>query len=270
MAGLKGTMVDPSALPCHAYLPGEQAALPPIVLVHGAARRALEQFRTFIPFAAEADRVLLAPDFGDDRFVGFQQLAGREGSLSAANEFHRAISETAARLAVSGDQVDLIGFSGGAQFAHRYAMLFPELVRRLVVVSAGWFTYLDAERPFPRGIGQSPATAGQTVDVEAFLRVPMRVMVGEKDLIRDPLLRTSPRMDRRQGFNRVVRANRWVQHLQAEASARGLRADVSLELLPDTAHSFRQAIARGGLGERALGFLSHASTVDTHSAATKA
>ena len=53
-------------------------------------------------------------------------------------------------------RVDLVGFSGGAQFAHRFAMLYPGCVRRVVVAAAGWYTYIDPSRPFP--LAAAPAT----------------------------------------------------------------------------------------------------------------
>ena len=37
-------------------------------------------------------------------------------------------------------RINLFGFSGGAQFAHRYAMAHPGSVNALVLTAPGWFT----------------------------------------------------------------------------------------------------------------------------------
>jgi pimeloyl-ACP methyl ester carboxylesterase len=158
-------------------------------------------------------------------------------------------------LGIATTKVTMCGFSGGAQFAHRYALFSPHRVRRLVVASAGYYTYLEAERPYPYGIGPSWLRGDARPEVDAFLRVPTRVLVGERDVERTPDLRTDPALDRRQGSNRLTRALSWVDHLEGEAARRHVASKVSFDLLPGTAHSFNSAVHRGDLVARVVDFL---------------
>jgi pimeloyl-ACP methyl ester carboxylesterase len=238
----------------HAFVPAE-ATVTPLVLVHGSSRRAVRMFRAFLPMALRLNVPLLAPAFSTERFRGYQSLAGADGPLAAKDALLNALQDAWTSLQLPAGPVDLLGFSGGAQFAHRFAMICPEQVHRAVVVSAGWYTGLSASRPFPDGSGASPRSAGRPIDVEGFLRLPLQVMVGASDVQRDGALRTGRVIDRRQGPDRLTRALRWTDHLEEEARTRGIPSALSFDLLPDTAHSFPAAVRRGGLVERAFAFL---------------
>jgi pimeloyl-ACP methyl ester carboxylesterase len=225
------------------------------VLVHGAGRRAARQFQAFLPRAIALGVPLIAPLFPADRFTGYQSLGGADGPLAAMAAFVATLDDASSHLRVPTDRIDLFGFSGGAQFVQRFAMLAPARVLRAVVAAPGWYTYLDEGRPFPRGVAPSERSGGRPVDVEAFLRIPMHVLVGERDIERDQRLRTGDAIDRRQGPDRLTRALRWMDHLEETGQARGLRPRVSFDLLTATGHAFAEAVERGGLVERVLGFL---------------
>jgi pimeloyl-ACP methyl ester carboxylesterase len=227
---------------------------PPVVLVHGRGRAATRQFQAFLPMAIARGVALIAPTFPPQQFSGYQYLAGADGPLCARDALLGTLDDAWTHLGVGTDEVDLVGFSGGAQFAHRFAMSAPGRVRRAVVAAAGWYTYLDEDRPFPRGAGPL-AAGGERVDVAAFLRIPVHVLVGDRDVGRGPSLRTGPSIDRRQGVNRIARALRWTGHLEDVARARSLAARVSFDLLTDTGHSFTEAVEKGGLVARTFDFL---------------
>jgi dienelactone hydrolase len=227
---------------------------PPLVLVHGRRRAAVRQFRAFLPMAIARGVALIAPTFAPQQFSGYQFLAGADGPLCARDALLDTLDDAWRHLGVVTDEVDLVGFSGGAQFAHRFAMSAPDRVRRAVVAAAGWYTYLDQDRPFPRGAGAF-AAGSERVDVAAFLRIPVHVLVGERDVGRGPSLRTGPSIDRRQGVNRIARALRWTDHLEDVARARDLTPRVSFDLLTDTGHSFTEAVERGALVARTFDFL---------------
>jgi pimeloyl-ACP methyl ester carboxylesterase len=253
------TCGDGPPLSYRAFVPPDGLHRTPLVVVHGSGRGSARQFRAFLPAAITRGIPLIAPVFPADRFAGYQWLAGADGPVAALTALEATLADAARHLRIPTDRIDLVGFSGGAQFAHRYAMLAPVRVRRGVVASAGWYTYLD-EHPFPRGAAPSSRTGGRAVDVEAFLRVPLHVLVGERDVERDGRLRTGGRIDRRQGRDRLTRALRWLDHLEETAEDRGLRPAVSFDLLADTGHSFGQAVERGGLVTRTLDFLHPAQT----------
>jgi hypothetical protein len=227
---------------------------PPIVLVHGRRRAATRQFRAFLPMAIARGVALIAPTFPAQQFSGYQYLAGADGPLCARDALLGTLDDAWTHLGVSTGEVDLVGFSAGAQFAHRFAMSAPGRVRRAVVTAAGWYTYLDEDRPFPQGTG-AVAANGERMDVAAFLQIPVHVLVGDRDVGRGPSLRTGPSIDRQQGVNRIARALRWTDHLEDVARARNLPPRVSFDLLADTGHCFTDAVERGRLVARTFDFL---------------
>lgn len=241
-------------VPFYLLVPHRSVDRPALVVVHGVATGAQAYFDAFRVLAMRHQRVLLVPSFERPRFKGYQQLGGSEGDLAAAHALLATLSAAAERLGAGLGRVDLVGFSGGAQFAHRFAMLYPGCVRRVVVAAAGWYTYLDPSRPFPHGSGPSAASGGRPVEADRFLQIPLRVMVGENDVHRDRLLRADEVIEAQQGSHRLARGLHWYEHLLQESHRRGDESRSSFRLLPGAGHSFRQALKRGGFGERTLAF----------------
>jgi pimeloyl-ACP methyl ester carboxylesterase len=238
-----------------AFVPTEGRHHPPLVLVHGHGRRANRQFAAFLPAAIARGVPLIAPVFAPDRFGGYQSLAGTDGPFAALEALVATLEDASRHLGIPTDRVDMLGFSGGAQFVHRFAMMAPSRVLRAIVASAGWYTYIDEGRAFPGGTGAGERTGGRRVDVVGFLNTPVHVLVGERDVVRDRSLRTGRGIDRRQGPERLSRALRWMDHLEEEAKARDLPPRVSFDLLPGTGHSFTEAVERGGLVTRTFDVL---------------
>ncbi len=243
------------------FLPERPSGVP-LVTVHGRSRRAGDQFRAFLPSAMAEDRVLIAPLFTSENYPAFQRLEGRDGPWLAADALGGTLDRLAEQHSLDTSTVDMVGYSGGAQFAHRFAMRHPERVRRLVVVSAGWFTMLDNTRPFPNGTAD-PQTKAPLFNLDAFLALPILVMVGEQDTKRDAGLRTSARLDRQQGENRLQRALRWVDHVEEVGRQRGISTSISFDVLPKCSHSFREAVG-AGYAERCVGYLTHSTQPVTH------
>lgn len=240
-------------LPYHLYMPARPQA-PLLVLVHGVSTRPARLIEYASALAARHGVPLLAPDFSGDAFAGYQRVKGRDGRMDAARALRLAVNEVCIRHGLASDRFDLMGFSAGAQFAHRFALHFPASVRRAVVASAGWYTYLDRTLAYPQGVGTDEGAPGAP-DPEAFLRLPILVAVGEKDTERGENLRTSPDLDRRQGAHRFERACRWFDHLSEEALKRGVADQFEFCVLPKTGHSLKEAVRHGGLMGRSFDFL---------------
>lgn len=233
-----------------------------LVAVHGISRNAREQARLLAPRAEREGVTIVAPLFEPDSYGDFQRL-GRRGRGGRADLLLDAmVAEVRAQHGLRDAPLHLFGFSGGGQFVHRYAMAHPERVAAAVATAAGWYTFPDRGLAYPYGIGAPDALPGVEFDLARILRVPIAVLVGERDHWRDPELRANRRVDAHQGTTRIERARRWSAAMRTAARLRGLRTPYRFELLPGCGHSFRNAVRRGGLGDRvfALLFGAEAST----------
>jgi pimeloyl-ACP methyl ester carboxylesterase len=225
-----------------------------LVLVHGKGRHAAHQFRAFLPQALLLGIPIIAPVFDSLHFPRYQRLNGPSGPLGALEALESVLADAHQTLGMTTDQVDLVGYSAGAQFVHRYLLFAGTGVRRAVVAAAGWYTYLDGARRFPHGIRTGPETCGRTAVPADLLRGPLHVLVGDQDVRRGSSLRTSPRLDHLQGPDRLTRALRWVDHLEDEARRAGLDSQVTFDLLPDCNHTFPRAV-RAAFVDRVFVFL---------------
>ena len=226
---------------------------PIMVLVHGISRNAEAQVDAFADMAQRRGVVLVAPLFGRDHHPRYQRIFSSRAGVGADRVLIRIIEDVAGRTGADGSRVRLFGFSGGAQFAHRFALLHPERVARLDLGSAGWYTFPDPDEPFPWGLRASRAMAGADMDLPGFLEIPVRVFVGERDTIRDASLNRSLRIDRRQGVNRLERGRQWVGALHQAAHRMHKRVDARMVVLPGCGHCFTQSVEVGGLVEALLG-----------------
>lgn len=243
------------AVSWYQYAPAQpQAGAPIIVAMHGISRNAREQAALFLPVAQRHRCVLIAPRFDREHYRGFQQLgldgAGRRADL----DLLAILSHVADELGVPAGPVHIAGFSGGAQFAHRFALLYPERVARLVLGAAGWYTWPDESLAYPYGMGAGGGLAAPVAS-ERLCRIPMLVAVGTRDTQRDRSLRSDEQLDALQGRTRVERARRWVAAINTVAASHGLAPAAELALIRGCGHSFKQMMTRGGLAGLALRFL---------------
>lgn len=241
------------ALACWIALPERShPSARPLVAMHGIRRAAQEQAALFAARANALGRPVIAPLFDAEHWPAYQRLAGAQrADLALLELLQRLQAEDVARA----DRFDLFGFSAGAQFAHRFAMLHPHRIGQLSVASAGWYTFPDSSA-YPYGLGARSARADwgprMRAELDAFLRLPIRVCVGAKDNVRDPNTRGGAAIDRQQGRDRRTRAARWVEALEIEAAVRGIVPRVKLSVLPDCGHDFRGCVRRGGLAKLVL------------------
>lgn len=252
---------DGSAQSYFLYVPGSGAVQAPLfVVVHGISRNAQAQALAFPQLCERFGAVMVVPVFGVES-RDYQRL-GRSGRGPRADAaLDAVVDEVALRTGCKASSFRLFGFSGGAQFAHRYAMAHPHRVGRVVVVGAGWYTFPNPRARYPYGIRRSPELPGVRFDPEEFLRVPITVMIGERDTETSGL-RNTPRVNRQQGKTRVERARRWVEAMRDAATARGLEPLVTLETIPNGQHDFTSLMQSGKLGERCFArlFEAHART----------
>lgn len=224
------------------YVPTSRTANAPLlVAVHGISRNAPQQAKLLAPHAERYATVLLAPHFDEERFGAYQRLGREQPGARADVVLDEMFQEIAWLAGAETAQIYLFGFSGGAQFAHRYAMAHPERVAHAVLVSAGWYTFPDPAVRFPYGLRPSRKHALITFDPEAFLRVPITVLVAQEDDSNSSLRRTA-RCDAQQGVTRRERAHNWVNAMRAAAEAHNIEPVVNIEEFSGGNHSFKAFI----------------------------
>ena len=232
------------------YVPTTGAIDAPVLIsVHGISRGWNEQAATFVADCESHGVVLLAPSFSGEPHGDYQRL-GREGRGQRADLFlNRCLQELTSLTGADTTQFRLFGHSGGAQFAHRYLMAYPHRVARAMVAAAGWYTFPDAGLKFPYGIQSSRRLQGVVFNPEAYLRVPVTVMVGSED-VHSKNLRASDRVNAQQGLTRIERARNWVAAMEAQAHMYGMEPQVRMVELIGSGHSFDELCRQGALVER--------------------
>jgi predicted esterase len=225
-----------------AHIPiGADGNTPLLVAVHGISRNADEHFRTFRK-VLPPEVALVCPEFSEAEFKHYQRLNIGYDEPRADLLLDALLERLAQRYRMDTRRFHLFGFSGGAQFAHRYAMLNRPRIHSLHVAAAGYYTFLDPDVSWPRGC--RGATGGRILALaQHFLRLPVHVYVGEQDTVRDCNLRSGERVDRQQGETRVDRARNWTNDLNRRKVEGG--AAVSLTVLPACGHDFTESAAAG-------------------------
>ncbi|MFT5720538.1 MAG: pimeloyl-ACP methyl ester carboxylesterase [Motiliproteus sp.] len=228
------------ALPVWIFRPShEKNRKQAIVAVHGISRNSTQQIKIYSLLAEKHGLWLLAPEFSEEHFSGYQRLAKNPLSPRSDLALNRLLLAYRIERNITDLRVNLCGYSGGAQFAHRYALLHPYNVASLTLVSAGWYTFPNDQQRFPRGLDKWPLWLG-TVRLKDFLTKPTLVMVGSEDKARDGSLRTSERLDQDQGINRLQRADTWVDAVNRAKQQQHLPADISLHRMLGQVHDFEK------------------------------
>jgi pimeloyl-ACP methyl ester carboxylesterase len=229
------------------YVPVAAApGAPVLVAVHGISRNAHQQAVVFSTLCDVRGAVLLVPIFTPEQHRDYQRLGRKGRGVRVDLLLHRYLAEVASLSGADVTQIRLFGFSGGAQFAHRYAMAHPHRVARAVVAASGWYTFPDLTLRYPYGIRMNRALDGVRFSPEQFLRVPLKVIIGNHDTA-PTNVRSNPHLDEQQGTTRLERARRWVAAMRAAATAYGMRPRVTLTEVADIDHSFTAFYERGAL-----------------------
>lgn len=219
------------------YVPeGHRPQGPPrplVVAVHGTLRRCETLRDAFADFGERHDCVVLAPLFpagitGPNDVDSYKLLSATE--FRPDQILLSMVDEVAARWHVDTDRFHLHGFSGGGQFAHRFAYLHPDRLASLSVGAPGRVTLLDPTTPWRHGTADTEELFGITVDPASLRDVPVQLVIGAHDTASAELAPPDAQGPDTTGTNRIdrthaLRAN-WRQH--------GI--DARLDVVPGTAH----------------------------------
>lgn len=242
-----------SGLPLWLYQPRKVRNVKRVlVAVHGISRDVKEQLECYRPLADEMGCWLVVPKFSSHKFPRYQQLCSGSGQPRADIALNSFLALWRCMHGQPYLKMMLAGYSGGAQFAHRYALHHPQQVAAMALGSAGWYSFPDEKVKYPRGLARTVAL--DRVYLDEMLRIPMLVTVGDQDNLRDSSLRTSVNLDQQQGDNRIQRAVNWVEairRLQLEKSYR----PAQLNMLAGQGHNFYNNMQQGRMAEQVLQFL---------------
>jgi poly(3-hydroxybutyrate) depolymerase len=214
-----------------------------LVSVHGISRNAGAHARTLAALADEVGLVLVAPHFSRSRFPDYQRI-GRCGRLGPGGRADHMLLRIAKAVCMEyglrQQPFLLMGHSGGAQFALRFALVHSAQVAAYALSAPGSYCWPGTGRRFPHGTASSQAFSDLRPDLDALLQRPGLVLVGARDVERDAALRQGERIDTQQGRNRVERAQRWVAAMQKCAAQRGMVAPLTLHAVADCGHGFSE------------------------------
>jgi pimeloyl-ACP methyl ester carboxylesterase len=154
-----------------------------VVSIHDSAREFMTCRDGFVPFARRHGLVVLAPLFpinvlGNGSGDGYKSLL--EGSLRYDLLLNDIVREVR-RLTHCTGPFFLHGYSGGAQYVHRYLLLHPHAVKAAVIGAPGDVTLLDESHDWPDGLGRFEALFGRRAGIAALQGVPILMLVGDRD-----------------------------------------------------------------------------------------
>lgn len=247
---LRRVLRDDSTQEYLCYVPSSGGQDAPILAsVHGISRNAYQQATVFSPYCERFGIVLVVPRFTPGQHKDYQRLGRRGRGTRADFVLDRCISEVSSLTGADATRINLFGYSGGAQFAHRYVLAHPHRVTRAVVAAAGWYTMPDHRRRFPYGIRSTAKLPGVSFNPEEFLHVPIHALVGTLDKD-DQNLRHTDRLDRQQGRTRVERARNWTDAMAEASILYGISPTVKFTEVAGIDHSFTRFCGQGALVKR--------------------
>lgn len=195
---------------------------PLVVVVHGSERGYQATCRAFLGMAQTMPMSILAPHFpvgpGEPGYEDGYKFLAEQGIdyvavlMGMVEQFNRQVIATA-------PEFYLFGFSGGAQFAHRFAYFEARHLAGLVVSAPGTVTLADMETEWWPGLAGAETVTGRKPDLAALRRIPVAVTVGAEDIVaglirRDPGMRNGSVHADMAGTTRVARARSLHQSLR--------------------------------------------------------
>jgi pimeloyl-ACP methyl ester carboxylesterase len=156
---------------------------PIIVPVHGTDRTAETYRDRFSKLADKISSIVMAPLFPagistPDDLDEYKFLYGE--NIRYDKILTSMIKEISDYYGV-GTDIFLYGFSGGAQFAHRFAMLYPEKIKGLSIAAPGLVTLPDETKPWWVGTANVETLFGKKIEWSKTKNLSVQMLIGELD-----------------------------------------------------------------------------------------
>ena len=155
-----------------------------LVVIHGSDFQHESMCRYFAALAEETGCVVLAPLFAPAGAAnpdpdGFKFL--RSSHADYDRVLLDMVDGAAGRLGCARERFFLFGFSGGAQFAHRFLYVHPARLHAVSIAAPGMVTLIDPARPTWVGTAGLGALYGHELDLPQVQRVTVQLLVGSED-----------------------------------------------------------------------------------------
>lgn len=167
------------------FVPDVPVAGAVLVTVHGTERDAVGIRDALAPVAQARGLTVVSPlfpagiddpdDLDNYKFIRF-------GALRFDELLIQILQAAQQRTGADLGPLHLVGFSGGAQFVHRFLYLHPELLASVSIAAPGRITLLDPGRDWWAGTRDVEPIFGVPVDVDAVRGVPVQIVVGTDDV----------------------------------------------------------------------------------------
>lgn len=223
---------------------------PLVVSVHGIARNAAAHAYRLMAEAEQYGLNVVAPLFEKEIYGQYQQLEDPRTGVRSDLALLDIVDAVGRLTPIAAEKILLFGYSGGAQFAHRFVMAHPNRVASAVLVGAGWYTFPDFAERYPYGLDTEAAGCDLKLSIDAACAVPQHLFVGDLDVERDSSLRQSKRLDRMQGRTRIERGRRWIEAIREYSRGEQTAARITFSTLSGVAHSFVASVERADLPRR--------------------
>ncbi|MBL4774191.1 MAG: alpha/beta hydrolase [Alcanivoracaceae bacterium] len=211
-----------------------------VVIIHGISRNAKEIISSFSN-TVNNNTLLIAPLFSKKYATDYQRLGRKNKGPRADYILQAIVNELQEKYQSNCRNINLFGFSAGAQFAQRYAFAHPNHINKVAIVAAGWYTMPSLKLSYPFGLKLKDEFNDIEFDLQRLLRVKFRVYIGEKDYFRDKSLNINKRIDALQGLNRIERAKNWITHMESQFNKYHINNQINLVELHGVTHDFNDA-----------------------------
>lgn len=214
------------------------------ILVHGSDRDPISMRAAFAGWAERTGTTLFLPYFpvgvpqgtGGD---GYKQL--RVGEIGFDELVWAMLDQFVASYDIRADRLAVFGFSGGAQFAHRLALVQPDRFSALAIGAPGNVTLLGSDDGWWPGVNDFRREFGFERDHAGLLQLPVYVTVGTEDDGRDAIRVGAHERRWRPGANdagrtRVDRARALAENWSAHGVA------VEYEVVPHSGHQLEALV----------------------------
>lgn len=154
-----------------------------VVVAHGSDRDAAGMLAAMREGLAGRLASILAPLFpcdvgGEDHADGYKFLVAGDINYVSVT---KSMIAAAAQLTGGFGDIYLFGFSGGAQFAQRYALFCASELSGLVVASPGNVTLLDETLEWWPGLAGASKAVGLPTDLVSLRQLPVEIIIGSED-----------------------------------------------------------------------------------------